>query len=47
MFTMLDLQYKVTDTMERFDHDYIDTLIDIHNQGYRVCKKLASPRSWN
>lgn len=47
LFSMMDLQYKVTDIIERFDHDYIDTLIEVHNQGYRVCKKLASARNWD
>src|SRR5574343_78086 len=46
LFTMMDLQYKITDIIEKIDHDYIDTLIEVHNQGYRVCKKLASSRSW-
>lgn len=46
VFSMMDLQYKITDIMERFDHDYVDALIEIHNQGYRVCKKLASSRNW-
>ena len=43
---MMDLQYKITDILEKFDHDYVDALIEVHNQGYRVCKKLASTRSW-
>jgi hypothetical protein len=47
LFTMMDLQYKITDIIEKIDHDYIDTLIEVHNQGYRVCKKLASSRSWD
>ena len=47
LFSMMDLQYKITDIIERFDHDFIDTLIEIHNQGYRVCKKLASTRNWS
>lgn len=46
LFSMMDLQYKVTDIIEKFDHDYVDTLIEIHNQGYRMCKKLASSRNW-
>lgn len=46
LFSMMDLQYKVTDIIERFDHDYVDTLIEIHNQGYRMCKKLALSRNW-
>lgn len=46
LFSMMDLQYKITDIIERFDHDYVDTLIEIHNQGYRMCKKLASSRNW-
>ncbi len=47
LFTMMDLQYKITDIIEKIDHDYIDTLIEVHNQGYRVCKKLASSRNWD
>jgi hypothetical protein len=46
LFSMMDLQYKITDIIERFDHDYVDTLIEIHNQGYRMCKKLALHRNW-
>jgi len=46
LFSMMDLQYKITDIIERFDHDYVDTLIEIHNQGFRMCKKLASSRNW-
>ena len=42
----MDLQYKITDILEKFDHDYVDALIEVHNQGYRICKKLASTRSW-
>ena len=46
LFSMMDLQYKITDILEKFDHDYVDALIEVHNQGYRICKKLASTRSW-
>ena len=46
MFSMMDIQYKITNIMEQFDSDFIDTVIEIHNQGHRVCKKLASSRSW-
>ncbi len=46
LFSMMDLQYKTTDVIEKFDHDFVDTLVEIHNQGHRVCKKLASSRNW-
>lgn len=47
LFSMIDVQYKLTDIMENFDQDYIDTLMSIHNQSYRICKKLASSRNWD
>lgn len=46
LFSMMDLQFKLTDVIEKFDHDFVDTIIEVHNQGYRVCKKLASTRNW-
>ncbi len=46
LFSMMDLQYKLTDVIEKFDHDFVDTIVEVHNQGYRVCKKLASTRNW-
>jgi hypothetical protein len=46
LFSMMELQFKLTDVIEKFDHDFVDTIIEVHNQGYRVCKKLASTRNW-
>ena len=46
LFSMMELQYKITDVIEKFDHDFVDTIVEVHNQGYRVCKKLASTRNW-
>lgn len=46
LFSMMDLQFKLTDIIEKFDHDFVDTIVEVHNQGYRVCKKLASTRNW-
>lgn len=46
LFSMMELQFKLTDVIEKFDHDFVDTIVEVHNQGYRVCKKLASTRNW-
>lgn len=46
LFSMMELQYKLTDIIEKFDHDFVDTIVEVHNQGYRVCKKLSSTRNW-